>query len=200
MVCKVLLKAVSPSDPSHGHRRVTPYDYYQSLRKSKTPARGHTAINMVVKVATSLLTLEPTLLPYTVPQLPTPRTASPRHGSRGHCHPPFSFRVLSAGPLSPTRNKATGVFCASAELTEGSSSASPDPVCSCEGVTTPTAPRDPAPPETCPTFLLGLSRLGPFPCWHLLLHAQRFWWGDRASQVPWKGRVGVRSSLGRRKP
>lgn len=127
-----------------------------------------------------------------MPQLSTPRTASQCHGTRGHCHPPFFFGALSAGPSFLTRNMAAGIFfCPLAGLTEGSSSASPDPVCVMQRGHNPSTLRTPVPPETSLTFLLCLSHLGPFPSWHfLLLNALRFQWGDRASQVPWKWRVG----------
>lgn len=125
---------------------------------------------------------------------PHPGTASDVMAPGGHCHPPFFWGAFSAGPSSPTRNMAAGVFFLTpAGLSEGSLSASPAPACvDGRGSHPPRHPEAPGPPETSLTFLLRLSRLGPFPrqCL-LLLTAQRFPRGDRAPQVPWSWRVGL---------
>lgn len=138
----------------------------------------------------------PSTVPYDVRtlQLPAPRTTSRCHHTRSPCHPPFFFRAFLSGLPSPTRNMAAGLFLALAGLPEGSLSASPDPACVDVKVSQPPAQLEfPVPPWAGLTFLLGLSHLGPLPCWGFLIpNTQSFRRGVRASQVSWRWKMGVR--------
>lgn len=144
----------------------------------------------------SLLIPEPVLLTLCCIPPPTPcPPATGCHSTRGRCHSPFFFRAFSSGPSPPTKNMAAGIFLLTlVGLAEWSLSASLDPACvDVKGSQPPPHPESLVPLQIRLTFLLYLSYLGSFPCWHLLLlNAQRFWWGDRASQVTWKCRVGIR--------